>query len=107
MKKENVKPLRRKYLILERLNKLPSEEAKIAKNKLPLAFNISKRTFERWIYLYETDRLEIPADKLAIIAKYFSCSIEELFNYPIPQYNIKHLKAMKNDDLLDDLGFVQ
>lgn len=98
---------KRKYNILDRLNQLPHEEYRIAKNKLPLALKISKRTFERWIYLSELDRLEIPADKLAIIAKYLCCTIEELFNYKIPQFNTSKLKMLEDDSLALELNLIQ
>ncbi|WP_438712636.1 hypothetical protein ACSTS3_10400 [Aquimarina muelleri] len=90
----------KKYRILEYLKKLPHEEYKIAKKKLPLALEVSTRTFERWLYLTIDSKMEVSADKLAIISHFFELdSIDELINYKIKQFNIKKLKAMKDLDI--------
>lgn len=96
-----------KYNILEKLNKLPYEERKIAMKKLPLALKISRRTFERYLSISLEDHTEIPSGKLAIIATYLGCSIENLFNYRIPQFNTLRLKQLEDDDLAIELGFVR
>ncbi len=97
----------RKYNILKHLKQLPHEEYKIAKNKLPLALNVSKRTFERWMYLTQDQSLEVPADKLAVIAKFFNVKIEEMFNYEIPQINTKHLKKLGNEKIANELNLTR
>lgn len=97
----------RKYRIQEYLNGLPYDDYRIAKNKLPLALGVSKRTFERWMYLTTGDKLEIPADKLAIIAKYLGKQIEEFFNYKVPQFNTAKLKALKNEELINRLNLTR
>lgn len=90
----------KKYRILEYLKKLPHEEYKIAKNKLPLALEVSKRTFERWLYLTIDSKMEVSADKLAIISHFFELnSIDELINYKVKHFNIKKLKAIKDFDI--------
>ncbi|WP_438712332.1 hypothetical protein ACSTS3_08060 [Aquimarina muelleri] len=90
----------KKYRILEYLKKLPHEEYKIAKKKLPLALEVSTRTFERWLYLTIDSKMEVSADKLAIISHFFELdSIDELINYKIKHFNIKKLKAMKDLDI--------
>ena len=98
---------KRKYLIFNELNKLPYEEHLIAKSKLPVVLGVSKRTFERWTYLYIDERLEIPADKLAILANYFDCPIEKLFNYTIPQYNTAQLKSLETNQLAEELNLTR
>ena len=95
---------KRKYNILSKLEQLPYKDYSIAKNRLPFVLKVSKRTFERWTYLFVDDKLEAPADKLAIVAKYFNCPLEELFNYPIPQYNTNQLKRLNTNQLAQELG---
>jgi hypothetical protein len=97
----------RKYKIQEFLNSLPYEDYRIAKNKLPLALGVSKRTFERWMYLTHDDRLEVPADKLAIIAKFLGKKIEDFFNYKIPQYNTAKLRSLENEKLIAQLNLTR
>lgn len=101
-----IKRKKRKYTILNKIQLLPHEEYKIAKNRLPLVMRVSKRTFERWCYLKVCETPEIPADKLAIIAKFLQCPIEDLFNYEVPQYNISKLKAVSEFNLANDLKLV-
>lgn len=97
----------RKYKIQEFLNGLPYDDYRIAKNKLPLALGVSKRTFERWMYLTNEDRLEVPADKLAIIAKYLDKKMEEFFNYKVPQFNTAKLRALENEKLIAQLNLTR
>jgi len=99
-KKANV----RKYQLSAKLNALSHEEYRIVTNKLPIACGVSKRTFYRWMDLNREDKTEIPADKLAILAKYFSCSIEDMFNYQVPQYNTKQLAKMDRKSALKNAG---
>lgn len=98
---------KRKYTIQNKLNRLSHNEYRIAKNKLPIALNINKRTFDRWIYILQEDNAEIPADKLAVIAKFLGCKIEDMFNYKIPQYNTKKLQALKENDLAKSLKLIK
>ena len=98
MKNKNVLSIK-KYKILEYLKKLPHEEYKIAKQKLPLALEVSKRTFERWIYLNIDSKMQVSADKLAIISNFFGLnSIDELINYEVERFNMKKLKSIKAKD---------
>ena len=98
---------KRKYTIYTKLNKLTNDDYRIAKNKLPLALNISKRTFDRWMYVYIDEKLEAPADKLAVIAKFLGCKFEEMFNYDIPQYNTSKLKRLTQNNLATDLNLIK
>jgi len=106
-RKEKINENERKYNILKYINRLPYNEYEIARNKLPIALKVSKRTFERWTYLAPEDNLEIPVNKIAIISKYLGCSIEELINTPIPQYNTAKLKKLTDDTFAKKLGMVQ
>ncbi len=97
----------RKYVILQKMQKLPHKDYCIAKNKLPIALKISKRTFEKWMYLEIGDKTEVSADKLAIIAKYLESSIEDMFNYPIPQYNLVQLKKLEENKFAIEIDLVK
>ena len=55
---------KRKYTLQNKLDRLSHKEYKIARNKLPLALKINKRTFDRWMGIPQNDAAEIPADKL-------------------------------------------
>jgi len=98
---------RRKYNILKFLKKLPYNEYVIAKRKLPVACKVSKRTFERWLYVNKEERLEISADKLALIANFFGCSIEQLLNSKIPKHNTHTLKRLHNQELIKSLNLTK
>lgn len=97
----------KKYTIYSKLNKLSYKEYRIAKNKLPLALKINKRTFDRWLQIPQDDAAEIPADKLAVVAKFLGCKIEDMFNYTIPQYNSKKLQSLEEDGLANDLNLIR
>lgn len=98
---------KRKYNILKYLKKLPYQEYTIAKRKLPVACKVSKRTFERWLYVTKTERLEISADKLAIIARFFDCTIEELLNNKIPKHNTHTLNRLCDQKLIKQLNLTK
>ena len=107
MKKHSENEKEKKYVILQRMQKLPHREYCIAKNKLPIALKVSKRTFEKWMYLTLKDPQEISADKLAVIAKYFGVFLEEMFNYPIPQYNLVQLKKLEENKFAIEIDLVK
>ena len=98
---------KRKYNILKYLKKLPYQEYTIAKRKLPVACKVSKRTFERWLYVTKEERLEISADKLAIVANFFDCAIEELLNNKIPKHNTHTLKRLHDQKLIKQLNLTK
>ncbi|WP_148639252.1 hypothetical protein [Aquimarina longa] len=100
----------KKYKILEFLKKLPHEEYRIAKKKLPLALKVSMRTFERWLYLKKEAKMEVSADKLAIISNFLELdSIDELINYEVKQFNKKELQEIesKDIDLIKELNLIK
>lgn len=102
----NAKTKKKKYLIHQKLRQLRHDEYLVAKQKLPTVLNVNKRTFQRWMYLTLEDRLEIPADKLAILAKYFGCKMEDMFNYEIPHYNFSKLRNLRTDWLAREFNLV-
>ncbi|GAA4276300.1 hypothetical protein [Aquimarina mytili] len=101
----------KKYKILECLKKLPYEEYRIAKKNLPFALEVSKRTFERWLYLETGSKMQIPADKLAIVSNYLGLeSMDELINYEVPQYTTTKLKKLEYEEdinLINELNLIQ
>ncbi len=101
----------RKYRILEFLKALPYDEYRIARKNLPIALEISKRTFERWLYLTTDSKMQIPADKLAILSNYFKLdSMEQLINYKVKQLNIEQLRRLgvkKRKDLIKEFNLIQ
>lgn len=96
-----------KYAILKKMEKLPYREYQIAKNKLPIALKVSKRTFENWMSLRVDDKTEVSADKLALIAKYLGSPLEDMFNYPIPQYNLANLKKLEENKFAIKIDLVK
>lgn len=94
-----------KYQIQEHLEELPYGHYKIVKKKLPSILGINKRTFHRWLIAKENESLEIPSDKLAIIAKFLNKPIEKMFNYKIPEYNLEHLHTVSEENVLDEFNF--
>ena len=73
-----------KYSIHSKLEDLSVKRNRIAKNILPLALKVTRRTFENYCYIKIGDRDNIAPDKLQILANYFECSIEDLINEPMP-----------------------
>ncbi|WP_281991257.1 hypothetical protein [Aquimarina aggregata] len=98
---------KRKYNVLQFLKRLPYNEYIIAKRKLPVACKVSKRTFERWLYVTKEERLEISADKLALIANYFNCTIEELLNNKVPKHTTYTLKRLHDQELIKQLNLTK
>lgn len=101
MTKMSKKP---KYKIKEKLQSLPLDDFKIAQQNLPLVLNISSRTFKRWQDAKVGDKLEIPCDKLATIAKCLNTPIEKMFNFNIPEYNLKKLSSISVEDICNEFG---
>lgn len=107
MKKDSFRRKQAKYAIHQLMEKLSYKEYRIAKNKLPIALKVSKRTFERWMYLQIGDKTEIPSDKMAMIAKYFKVSMEDMFNFPIPQYNVNELRKMEENKFAIEIDLIK
>lgn len=99
--------IKEKYKIKEKLKSLPFDEFKIAQEKLPVVLKVSTRTFKRWQNAKVGDKLEIPSDKLWIIAKCLNTPIEKMFNYTPPTYSVKNLKSVKAEDFSDEFGLTK
>ena len=84
----------RKYAILDHLRQLSLSDYKTAMNNLPSELGVSKRTFERYMYAFEDDRLQVSADKLAIIANFLGCNIEDLINYEVKKLRMTDLRKV-------------
>lgn len=93
-----------KYTVKVMLESLPHKEYKVARRKLPEFLGVNERTFARWINAKEGEKLEIPSDKLAVIAKYLNCPLEDMFNYKIPKFKVEKL-AVDNEDVIKSLNF--
>ena len=98
---------KRKYNILKFLKELPYKDYTVAKGKLPVACKVSARTFERWLYVTKEERLEISADKLALISNYLDCTIEQLLNTKVPKHNSYTLKRLHNRTLIKQLNLTK
>ena len=93
-----------KYRLYQLLNQLPHQKYRITSRQLPGKLDISPETFRKWKYIKKHEIATIPADKLAIIAKFFDIRFEEIFNYPIPRISFEELeeadrKRKKNQNL--------
>lgn len=86
-----------KYSILERLKSLPLVEYQVAKRKLPMFLNISKPQFDKYVYAKIGSKNNITVEKIAVLANYFECKIEDLLNEPIPIVNYEKLKQLEID----------
>ena len=69
-----------KYKIKEYFDSLPHGDYLLGKKNLPKALGINKRTFEKYIYTKINEKYSMPADHLRIVANFFQCTMEELFN---------------------------
>ena len=74
-----------KYRIKDMMESLTHQEYQSAIKAIPIALNISQRTFLRYTYTRLNDKYSMPVDHLARLAKFFNCRIEDLLNYePLP-----------------------
>ncbi len=96
-----------KYGIKERLELLTHEEYKVAIKTLPVALNISPRTFFRYLYTRVNDNYSMPVDHLARLAKFFNCHLEDLLNYEPPPLSSKVIKVQQKADLLQKFKLVK
>ncbi|NJO90153.1 MAG: hypothetical protein HC831_15315 [Chloroflexia bacterium] len=79
----------RKYNILRIIDGLPAHSSRLYRKELPKLLSVNRQTFSNWLNASIYDTLEIPSIKLALVAKIFSISIEELINIPIPELKVK------------------
>ncbi len=73
-----------KFNIDEKLNDLSYKERNEALKLIPDQLAISKNTFYEWRRIKKDSKQDVPAIKLAALAKFFKCQTEELINYKLP-----------------------
>lgn len=95
---------KRKYAIYDRLMHMNVQEYKVVLNKLPLILNVSRRTFERYIYATMDETTQISADRLAIVAKFLNCSMEDLINYEVPRVTLRELQKVVRGKIQAEYG---
>lgn len=93
-----------KYRILEYFNKLPIQEAALAKNRLPIALEVNKYTFRDWCYLKSDDSRKIPSEALYQIASYFGVDISDMFTEIPPDINHNKLKDLYLKDTANNFN---
>jgi len=73
-----------KFKIEEKLNELPYEERNRILKAIPQQLGIGTGTFYEWRRILLGAKQDIPATKLAALAKLFGCNMEEMINCEIP-----------------------
>lgn len=94
----------RKFAILQILNTLPADRSKELKNKLPVLLSVTKQTFATWCNASINSTIDIPATKLALIAKNLNVNIENLFNIKISTIEELHYPCLEPDSIILDSG---
>jgi len=103
-----VKPkIELKYKIKEKMELLTHEEYKAAIKTLPAAMKISSRTFFRYMYTRVYENYSMPVDKLARLAKFFNCQIEDMLNFEPPPLSSKGIKVQDKTDLVQRFKLVK
>lgn len=93
-----------KYNILSKLESLSVKKYKQAKELMPLALEISKRTFEAYLYAKIGDKQSITPDKLQVIASYFNCKVDDLLNEDVKSINYEKLLQEAKKAKKDEFG---
>ncbi|MEI6765626.1 MAG: hypothetical protein WCM76_08290 [Bacteroidota bacterium] len=96
-----------KYKIKEKIDFFPHGEYVLAKRILPKLLGINPRTFEKYIYTKATEHYEMPAGHLAVLANFFNCLMEEMYNYPPKTRGIRDVSKMHTQDLASELGLIK
>lgn len=99
--------IQNKYCLKAKMNSLTREEYKIAIRTLPVALNITQRTFYRYLNTSILEEYSMPVDDLARLARFFNCRIEDLLNYEPAPLSTKRLKIKGNSDLLQKFKLVK
>ncbi|MCH2225887.1 MAG: hypothetical protein MK066_14045 [Crocinitomicaceae bacterium] len=71
-----------KYRINYLMGQLPNFKFRVAQRWLHVELGKSRSTLEKWMYVRQDEKLEIPADKLIMLARFFEVKPEEMFNTP-------------------------
>jgi hypothetical protein len=96
-----------KYRIKEKLEQFTYTDYVLAKKQLPKALGVNPRTFERYLYTKHTSCYEMPANHLAALARFFTCTMEELLNYEPKQISLRSLNKTLKSDLAKSLGLIK
>lgn len=91
-----------KYDVLRRLNELPKSQHSITKTELPKQLGVSQRTFDGWLYIKKDESQNVPSEALAILARFFECSMESLINVEIPEFTAEDLISSDEVDSQND-----
>jgi hypothetical protein len=81
-----------KYLIKEKLNRLPKEESLISGRTLYKELGISRSTWFNYLNAKPDDKYDIPLINAIRLARYFGCSVEDLVNIQIQPITLEELK---------------
>jgi hypothetical protein len=80
-----------KFLIEEKLDSLPYSQRKEALQILPAMLDISRLTFYKYRTIRRDENQDIPSTKLATLAGYFNCKVEDLINISIDVSHIENV----------------
>lgn len=80
-----------KFNIEQKLNQLEYGERNSAQNALIKELDVTYTTFYAWKRLSPDSPRDMPAIKLAVIAKFFGCAIEELINVDLAEIGQKSI----------------
>lgn len=69
-----------KYRLIYLLKNLEQDDYELSLKQLPQHCGVSRRTFERWVYIKKDSHFEIPLNSAMRLALWFQVSIEELYN---------------------------
>lgn len=83
MKHENYK-----YRLHYLLRQLSVVDYEIAMKWFPIRLNIHPKTWQRWIYLKESENPEIPSGAFYIIGLYFNIEPCEIFTNPLTRKDV-------------------
>lgn len=96
-----------RYKIKEKLEIFSHHDYILAKRVLPQVLKINKRTFEKYMYTKIEDNYDMPANHLAMLAKFFNCKMEDLINYIPQSFTINGLAQQENSKLASRLGLTK
>lgn len=69
-----------KYRLIYLLKNLQQIDYELSLQHLPMHCGVSRRTFERWIYLKKDSHFEIPLNSAMKLAQWFAVNPDELYN---------------------------
>lgn len=96
-----------RYKIKEYLEAFTYPDYLLVKKTLPEVLNINKRTFEKYMYTKVEQNYDMPANHLAMLAKFFTCKMEGLINYVPQSFTIDEFSQQKTTKLASQLGLTK